>query len=117
VADEFGGTAGLVTMEDILESVVGEITGEGEPASFQIERLSPGKWRVNGSVTIEEFRREYPEIGEVTGVVTMGGLLVSHLEVIPSVGESAVFRGVRLMAQAVDERRVKELIVEVVKRK
>jgi putative hemolysin len=117
VVDEFGGTAGLVTMEDILEFVVGEIPGEGEPVSLEIERISPGKWRVSGIATIEEFRREYPEIGEVPGVITMGGLLTSQLEVIPSAGESAVLRGLRLTAQAVDERQVKELMVEVVKRK
>jgi CBS domain containing-hemolysin-like protein len=46
---------------------------------------------------------------------TLGGLLVNLLGVVPNVGESAVFRGLRLTAQAVDERRVKELLVEVVK--
>ena len=117
VSDEFGGTAGLVTMEDIVESVVGAIPGEGELASLGIERLGPGRWKVGGTVTIEEFRREYPEIGQVPGVTTMAGLLVSQMEVIPSVGESAAFRGLRLSAQGVDERRVKELLVEVMKRK
>ncbi len=117
VADEFGGTAGLVTMEDILESVVGAIPGEGESVSFGIERVSPGKWKVSGSVTIADFRREYPEMGDVPGVTTMGGLLVAQCQVIPAAGESVIVRGLRLTAHSVDERRVKEVMVETVKRK
>jgi putative hemolysin len=117
VADEFGGTAGLVTMEDILESVVGAIPGEGESFGFGIERLGPGRWKVSGTLSIEEFRREYPEIGPVPGLTTMGGLLVAQMEVIPAAGDSVVFRGLRLSAQSVDERRVKEVMVEVARKK
>src|SRR5581483_5728069 len=74
VLDEYGGTAGVVTMQDILEQMVGEIRGEGEPAGFVIEKLGEGKWRVNGTMRLEDFRREYPALGEVAEVDTMGGL-------------------------------------------
>jgi len=115
VLDEFGGTAGIVTMEDILEKMIGEIRGESETQGFVIEKLSADRWRVNGTMRVEDFHREYPALGEVADAETLGGLLVTLLGVVPSVGESAMFRGLRLTAQAVDERRVKELLVEVVK--
>lgn len=115
VVDEFGGTAGVVTMEDILEEVIGEIRSEGERAGFVIEKLGDGRWRVSGAMNVVDFRREYPELGEVD-VETMGGLLVMLLEVVPTAGESATFRGLKLTATVVDERTVRELLVERMKR-
>ena len=115
VLDEFGGTAGIVTMEDILEEMIGEIRGESDAQGFVIEKLSDGKWRVNGTARIADFRREFPAIGEVENAETLGGLLVDLLGVVPNVGESTTFRGLRFTAQAVDERRVRELLVEVTK--
>ncbi len=112
VLDEFGGTAGIVTMQDILEEMVGEIRGEGEPEGFVIEKLSPGRWRVNGTMRLEDFRREYPALGEVPEVDTMGGLMVALRETIPVVGEAVTFRGLKLTALSADERRVRELMVE-----
>lgn len=117
VLDEFGGTAGVVTMEDILEEVVGEIRSEGEAEDFVFEKIGPGRWRVAGTMRIEDFQTEYPEIGEVPNVDTMGGLLMSLLGVVPQTGDSAVFRGLRLTAHVTDERRVHELMVEVIRKR
>lgn len=114
VLDEYGGTAGLVTMEDILEEVVGELHSEGEPGGFLLERMTEGRWRVNATMRLDDFRREYPELGDVPEVDTMGGLLMTQLGVVPAEGESAVYDGLRLTAASVDERRVRELIVEVI---
>lgn len=112
VLDEFGSAAGLVTMEDIIEAIVGEIRSEGEAPGFVMEQLASGRWRVNGTMRVEDFRREYPELGDVPGVDTMGGLVVALKEVVPQTGESVVFGGVRLTAHAADERRVREVLVE-----
>ena len=117
VLDEFGGTAGLVTVEDILEEVVGRLAAEGEPAGFVMEKQGAGRWRVSGAMRLEDFRREYPDLGEFPEVDTMSGLLVTLLEVVPAAGESALFRGLKLTAQVVDDRRVREILVEAVKRK
>ncbi len=117
VLDEFGGTAGLVTLEDLLEATIGEIRGEGPEAGFLIEKLEEGRWRLNANTRIDDFSREYSELGEVDEVETMGGLLTSTLGVVPAQGESAVVGGLRLTATVVDERRVRELLVEVVSRK
>ncbi|MBI4326363.1 MAG: HlyC/CorC family transporter [Chloroflexi bacterium] len=116
VLDEFGGTAGLVTMEDILEVTIGEIRSETEESGFVMEKLGPGRWRVSGTMRCDDFRREYAELGEVTDADTMGGLMVSQLEVVPAQGQSVAFRGLRLTAQTADERRVRELLVEVLKK-
>jgi putative hemolysin len=115
VLDEFGGTAGLVTLEDILGELVGGIRGEVESAGFVMEKLAPDRWRVNGTMRLDDFRREHPSLGEVPEVETMGGLLTLLIGVVPGPGEVAVFRGLKLTAQVTDERRVRELVVEQVK--
>lgn len=112
VLDEFGGTAGIVTMQDILEQMVGEIRGEDESEGFVMEKLGADAWRVNGTMRLDDFRREYPELGEVPDVDTMGGLMVHECETVPAVGEAVNFGGLKLTALACDDRRVRELRVE-----
>lgn len=112
VMDEFGGTAGLVTMEDIMGGLVGGLRGEIETGGFVMEKLSPTRWRVNGTMRLDDFRREHPPLGEVAEVETMGGLLTHLLGVVPGPGEQASFRGLKLTAHVTDERRVRELLVE-----
>jgi CBS domain containing-hemolysin-like protein len=114
VLDEFGGTAGLVTIEDILEEVVGRMQRHSA-AGVRVVKLDEKRWRVSGATRLDDFRREYPELGEVAGIETMGGLLVRLIETVPVPGESAVFRGLRLTAHVADERRVGELLVERIK--
>ncbi len=115
VLDEFGGTAGLVTMEDILGELVGHIRPEMKPDGFVMETIAPGRWRVNGTMRLDDFRREFPPLGDVPEIETMGGLLSHLLGVVPETGETATFRGLKLTAHATDERRVRELMVEQVK--
>lgn len=115
VLNEFGGVAGIVTMEDILIRLVGKIHAAVPTEGFVMEKLGAAQWRVNGSMRLEDFRREFPALGEVPEVETMGGLLTHLLGVVPETGESATFRNLKLTAQAVDERRVRELMVQRVK--
>lgn len=115
VLDEFGGTAGIVTMEDILEEMIGTIRREMEEEGLVMEKLAPGRWRVSGALRVDDFRRQYPALGEPPEVETMGGLLMSLLDVVPAPGDSATYRGLKLTAQVTDERRVRELMVEIFK--
>jgi CBS domain containing-hemolysin-like protein len=115
VLDEFGGTAGLVTMEDILGQLVGKIRTETQTEGLVMEKLAPDRWRVSGTMRLDDFRREFPALGDVDEVETMGGLLAHLLGVVPAAGESATFRGLTLTAEAADERRVRKLIVQRVK--
>ena len=115
VLDEFGGTAGLVTMEDILGTLIGKIRAAGQPEGFVMEKISADRWRVSGTMRLDDFRREFPALGDVPEVETMGGLLTHLCGVVPMAGESASFRGLKFTAHAVDERRVRELMVQKVK--
>jgi putative hemolysin len=115
VLDEFGGVAGIVTMEDILVQLVGKIQATAPVEGFVMEKLGPSEWRVNGAMRLEDFRREFPALGEVAEVETMGGLLTHLLGVVPEQGESAIFRNLKLTARAVDARRVRELMVQRIK--
>jgi len=115
VLDEFGSAAGLVTMEDILGGIVGKIHVASASQGFVLEKISPGHWRVNGTMRLEDFRREFPLLPDVPEVETMGGLLTHLLGVVPAVGESAAFAGLKMTAQVTDERRVRELLVQQIK--
>ena len=115
VLDEFGGTAGVVTMEDILAELVGKHRVASQPEGFVMTELAPGRWRVNGTMRLEDFRREFPALPEVPEVETMGGLLTHLLGVVPDKQESAVLAGLKLTAQVTDGRRVKELLVQKIK--
>jgi CBS domain containing-hemolysin-like protein len=117
VLDEFGGTAGIVTSEDILTEVLGEIRGEHGPERAVMEKTGQNQWRVSASVLLDNFRREYPALPDLPGVETMAGLALQKFEVVPARGESVTVGGLRLTVQAADERRIRELLVEVVKKK
>jgi CBS domain containing-hemolysin-like protein len=117
VLDEYGGTAGLVTTEDILEEMVGELRDEGEAQGFVMERLGPGRWRVNATMRIEDFRREHRDLGEWPEVETLGGLVVHHWGVVPAEGATCVVRDLKFTVTAGDERRVRELLVEAVEKR
>lgn len=111
VLDEYGGTAGLVTMTDILKELIGDIQGEEGDKNFKMERINPERWRVSGAMEVEEFREQHPRLREYPEIDTMGGLLVSKLQIVPQVGQSVTVDGLRLTAEEVDERRV--LVVSV----
>ena len=114
VLDEFGGTAGLVTMQDILEETLGRFHRKStQPV---LERVAPGKWRVSGNCTLDEFRREYPTFPENEEVDTMSGLMVMQLEYVPSAGETITVGSLKMTASKVNERRILELEVEATKR-
>ena len=115
VLDEFGGTAGIVTMEDILGELVGKVRAQSQPEGFVMAKLAPGRWRVSGTMRLDDFRREFPALPEVAAVETMGGLLTHLLGVVPDADESAVISGLKLTAQTTDGRRVQELLVQRVK--
>jgi putative hemolysin len=116
VIDEFGGTAGIVTMEDILGEIVGKIRATTpQPEGFVMEKIAPGQWRVNGTMRLEDFRREFSQLAEMEVVETMGGLLTHLLGVVPDAGESANFSGLKLTARVADGRHVNELLVQSLK--
>jgi len=116
VLDEFGSTAGIITIEDIMAEIVGEFRRKDSSHGFMMKKLDGGRWRVNGTMRLDDFRREYP-LPEIPGVETMGGLVLHVLEVAPVAGDVAEFQGLRLTVTSAAERRARELLVEVVRKK
>ena len=109
VLDEFGSTAGLVTLEDILADVVGGLRREDDEAQFIMEELEQGKWRLSGNVWLEDFRREYSHLQRVPGVDTIGGLVSSQLDFIPPINTVVEFSGLTFCVTRADDRRVLEV--------
>jgi len=116
VMDEFGGTAGIVSIEDILAEVVGELA-QPRGGETLVERLGENRWRVAGTVAVDDFRREYPALRAAPGVETMAGMALDAFQVVPAAGESVTVDGLRLTATVADERRIRELLVETVRRR
>ena len=110
--DEFGGTVGLVTLEDILTDVLGGLRREGSGEKFVMEQIGDGQWRLSGNVWLEDFRREYPQLQRAVGVDTIGGLVASKSDMIPPVGTEVSFSGLNLKVTEADGRRVLEVIAQ-----
>jgi len=109
VLDEFGGTAGVVTIEDILAEVLGEIRSEVAIEPAMLEKLAENRWRVSGGLRLDNFRREYPQLPEFPGCETMAGLALRQFEVVPPPGESVTVGGMRLVADRVNGRRIERV--------
>jgi CBS domain containing-hemolysin-like protein len=106
VVDEYGGTAGLVTLEDLIEELVGEIVDEFDVEDPLLEPLPNGDWRVSARMALDEvnelLRLELPE-GDWD---TVGGLVFNMLGHVPSEGEAVEIDGHRLRAERIEGRRI-----------
>ena len=105
VVDEYGGTAGLVTIEDVLEEIVGEITDEYDTEQPSYERLPNGQLRVNARLPIEHLSELLGIELQDEDVDSVGGLLAKHLGRVPIPGSSVLVEGLRLTAERVEGRR------------
>lgn len=121
VVDEYGGTSGLVTLEDLLEELVGNIYDEFDPQEEQeIIQLDSGRWRVSGSADLEELAEamgfDLPE-DEDRDYDTLGGLVFSQLSVIPENGGRPVVDalGLHIQVEELADRRVEWALVEPLK--
>ena len=107
VIDEYGGTAGLVTIEDILEEIVGEITDEYDNEQPPVEWLSGGSARVTARLSATELGELFGVNLEEEDVETVAGLLAHALGRVPIAGSAATVRGLRLTAENLAGRRNK----------
>ena len=111
VVDEYGGTAGIVTLEDLIEELIGDIRDEYDPTDDDTRQLSGGDVEVDGLLNIEDF-------AEQTGVTlpdgpyeTVAGYLMNCLGHIPRVGEAVEVDGTRLKVSSMDGRRIERVRV------
>ncbi len=107
VVDEFGGTAGLVTIEDILEEIVGEITDEYDTGAPELQRLPDGSLRVSARLNVEDFADAIGITldGDAEGVESVGGLMASRLGTVPIPGSRVREQGWDLVAESAEGRR------------
>ncbi|HEY4217630.1 MAG TPA: hemolysin family protein [Gemmatimonadaceae bacterium] len=113
VSDEYGGTAGLVTIEDILEEIVGEIRDEYDVEEPEIEQHgTPGSWWVAGRVPIDELAERLGIDFGVEDVTTVGGMVYVLFGRVPKSGESIVHSGFRIVVERVRRRRIERVYFE-----
>jgi putative hemolysin len=112
VVDEYGGTAGLVTVEDLIEEIVGEIMDEHEALVAELEPLENGAYRLDGRAHIELLDELFQVEVEDPEYETVAGLIFSALGHVPQVGESVDCFGLRFTVEAVADRRIQTVRVE-----
>ncbi len=109
VVDEYGGTAGLVTLEDLLEEIVGEIQDEYEEDDPLLVRQDDGSWLAGAMLHVDEFVALFglpPAVGDYE---TLGGLAIAELGHFPEAGETFEFQGVSIEIVEADDRRIHRL--------
>ena len=115
VLDEYGELAGVITVEDLLEEIVGNIYDEFDPAEPQeMEQLGENLWRVSGSLSVEDLAEELDmELPEDEDYDTVGGMLLSCLRTIPEDGSRPLVQihGLELQAEKVEDHRIRSVLV------
>lgn len=115
VVDEFGGTAGLVTLEDILEELVGEIWDEHDEKVRDFIKINNCKYEFNADIPLEDFYEEmdmdYDKMNQSSH--TLGGWLFESFDRIPTIGEQFTFEHITLTIHEVEGRRIRKVLVEI----
>ncbi len=106
--DEYGGTAGVVTLEDLVEEIVGEVSDEHDPVKPGVLQSASGQWYFPAIMRPDEVNDQVPglKIPEDGSYETVGGFVMSALGRIPAVGDEVTFEGGRLLVSRMDGRRV-----------
>jgi CBS domain containing-hemolysin-like protein len=112
VVDEYGGTAGLVTNEDAVEWIVGDLPDEETaPCTPATERLDENTYRLSGDLSVREWADRFG-VGEIDRQIdTLGGLILSRLGRLPHPGDTIRIRNLTLTVEAVDRRRIERVIL------
>ena len=112
VMDEFGGTAGLVTLEDLMEEIVGEVSDPFDTERPEIQKRTDGSVSLDGLLAIEEVNRELGLSLSDENYDTIAGFTLGHLNSIPGIGDAVEVDGIRLKVEEMDGRRIARLLLE-----
>jgi putative hemolysin len=111
IIDEYGSVAGLVTLEDIIEEIVGEIVDEHEKITSEIVKLERGGWIIDAGVGLEKIEDLLGIKIAAENSVTLGGLLAEKLQHLPKKGERVLYEGYCFQVQQASARRVFQVLV------
>ena len=112
VLDEYGATAGLITLEDMLEEIVGEIRDEyDEDEEESVVEIEPGQYRVNASLKLDDLN-EYLNLKlESEDYDSLGGLVIGLLDHLPEEGEEVTHKGLRMVVEHMDKNRIETILL------
>ena len=112
VIDEFGGVAGLVTIEDLVEEIVGEIWDEDETRVRQVIKEEEGVFVVRGSAEISSIEGLEDMVTDDTNCSTVAGLVLAHIGRVPATGEAFELEGVKIQVLAADQKKIHRLRIQ-----
>ncbi len=112
VVDEHGGVSGLVTMEDLVEEIVGEIQDEYDREEIQIIERGPSDYIVSGDAEVEEIEELFDLEFAEDSYITIGGLITHHLGRLPEIGEKIQIKNLSLEILEVDQKTIKKLRIK-----
>jgi len=112
VTDDYGGTMGIVTLEDILEELVGEIWDEHDKVTSEIEEISENECKVAGGLNLDKLFDYFDMENEFPDISTVSGLIIERLGRIPNEGESIECNGLRFTILTKDFRRIMKVSVK-----
>ena len=108
VVDEHGGTCGIVTMEDILEELVGEIWDEHDEVELPLRRLSPDCFLVDAGMDLEDFQAQFP-LTKDSEMLSVGGWVMERFGQVPEVGDRFSQDGWEIQVTQAERHRVAEI--------
>lgn len=112
VLDEYGGTSGLITMEDIIEEIIGEIEDEYDRQEPRLKPLDDGQVEIDARLEIEEFENYFAIEIEEKPFESVGGLIIHQLGRVPDIGQKVQFQDLEITILDADKRRIRRLLVE-----
>ena len=117
VVDEFGGTMGIVTMEDIIEELIGDVFDEHDEVTNDYKELPDGSFDVKCSADLDDFldRFEISVDDDEDLPQTVNGFIMKELETFPQVGDSFEYQNLKIEIKKIGSKRVEEIHVSVIK--
>ena len=114
VVDEFGGTSGLVTIEDITEEIVGDISDEHDKSQIEDVMIDDNKFRLLARSNVEEINKKYNlNLPDSEEYETIAGLILNHQENIPKINDEVSVNNFIFIITKVDKKTIQEVILEV----